>query len=350
MREYSLDEVRSALSYLNEDDRDTWVRAALMLKSSFGDDAFYIWDEWSERSDKYNIRSARNVWKSAKVGKLTVGTLIKDARTKGWQPGPAQDETDQQRAERAQRKLRHAEMAAKELEEQALYHQAVAEHCEQIWSRLYMTGASKYLGTKKINARGILFAREAFLSVIYKDRIATEIISEPAAVRKFLDDANEIPYEMRPFSFRHIKRGAFAVPMRDIDGKLWALQLIWPTGKKSFFYNQRKTGLMHVIGDIGTVHARGEAVICICEGYATGASIHMAMQLPVIVAFDAGNLMPVAMAARALFTGAKFLFCADNDSATEGNPGVTKATEAAQAISAMVCVPYFPIRSNGVAA
>lgn len=344
MREYSLDEVRSALSYLNEDDRDTWVRAALMLKSSFGDDAFYIWDEWSERSDKYQIRAARNVWKSAKVGKLTVGTLIKDARAKGWQPGPAQDETDQQRAERAQRKLRHAEMAARELEEQALYHQAIAEHCEQIWSRLYTTGASKYLGTKKINAHGILFAREAFLSVVYKDRIATETISEPAAIRKFLDDANAIQYELRPFSFRHIKRGAFAVPMRDIDGKLWALQLIWPTGKKSFFYNQRKTGLMHIIGSIGTDHANGIAVICICEGYATGGSIHAATGLTVIVAFDAGNLISVAQAVRAQYPSAKILFTADNDSATEGNPGVTKATEAAQAIGAMVCAPYFPIR------
>ena len=37
-------------------------------------------------------------------------------------------------------------------------------------------------------------------------------------------------------------------------------------------------------------------VILVCEGYATGASVHMATSLTTAVCFDAGNLLPVALA------------------------------------------------------
>ena len=37
-------------------------------------------------------------------------------------------------------------------------------------------------------------------------------------------------------------------------------------------------------------------IALIAEGYATAASLHEATGLPVIVAFDAGNLLPVAQA------------------------------------------------------
>ncbi len=54
-------------------------------------------------------------------------------------------------------------------------------------------------------------------------------------------------------------------------------------------------------------------VVLICEGYATGASLHEATGLPVMIAFDAGNLVMVAQIAQRQYPRAKILICADDD-------------------------------------
>lgn len=79
----------------------------------------------------------------------------------------------------------------------------------------------------------------------------------------------------------------------------------------------------------------------ICEGYATGASIHEATGHAVAVAFDSGNLKPVAEALRRKYPETKLIICADNDQWTEGNPGTTKAKEAAEAVGAAIVCPSF---------
>lgn len=336
MREYSLDEVREALSYLDYDDRESWVRAALMLKTSFGEDGFAMWDDWSAQYAKYDPKAARSVWKSGKAGKLTVGSLIHEAKQRGWQPGARRVETDADRAERERRRIAREALLQQEAAEQARYHDLVADHCAQLWELLAPTGSSKYLGAKRVMAHGIRFGRESFVSVIYKDRIAADIIRDRAEQKIFLDRANQIPYEDRTFSFRHIRRGCIAVPICDADNRIWNLQLIWPAGAKTFFYNGRKSGCFHLIGEITP-----RTPLVIVEGYATGASVFMATQFPVAVAIDAGNLLPVAQALRAQYPDIEFIFAADNDAATPGNPGITKAREAALAVGGKVCWPEF---------
>lgn len=59
------------------------------------------------------------------------------------------------------------------------------------------------------------------------------------------------------------------------------------------------------------------------------------------IAFNAGNLHPVAVALRAKYPDMELVLCADDDRNTEGNPGLTKATEAAQAVSGKLAVPTF---------
>ena len=49
----------------------------------------------------------------------------------------------------------------------------------------------------------------------------------------------------------------------------------------------------------------------------------------VIAAFNCGNLVAVAEQIRWKYPNAEILICGDNDHATEGNPGQTKAIEAA---------------------
>ena len=86
---------------------------------------------------------------------------------------------------------------------------------------------------------------------------------------------------------------------------------------------------------------RPNGTICVCEGFASGASIREATGHAVAVAFSAGNLTSVASALRMKFTKAKIILCADNDRFTVGNPGVTKAREAALAAHGYLAVPRF---------
>ena len=134
-------------------------------------------------------------------------------------------------------------------------------------------------------------------------------------------------------------RGALLVPIRDIDSILYGLQKIWRTGDggKYFELGTIVTGHFHVIGTMTR-----EAII-ICEGYATGASIYQATGLTVLVAFDAGNLNPVAEEVRKRRPTVKIMICADNDQWNDDgiNRGIKAATEAARAIGGSLAIPAF---------
>lgn len=125
------------------------------------------------------------------------------------------------------------------------------------------------------------------------------------------------------------------VPLRDTSGTLASLQTIYPDGSKRFLLGGRMRGCYHAIGTLG-------GALVVAEGYATGASIHEATGLPVAVAFNAGNLLPVARALRRKHHTLALLVAADDDWRTEGNPGMTAAQHAALAVGAGVVVPHFP--------
>ena len=70
--------------------------------------------------------------------------------------------------------------------------------------------------------------------------------------------------------------------------------------------NGRISGLFFAIGD-----PTYERVVC--EGYATGASIHEATGYCVHVAFNAGNLISVAKTIRQQHSESKIFIAADDD-------------------------------------
>jgi putative DNA primase/helicase len=125
------------------------------------------------------------------------------------------------------------------------------------------------------------------------------------------------------------------IPMR-AGGEIHSLQFIGPDGEKRFLTGGRVAGCYFSIGS-----PQGAAALCIAEGFATGATIHEATGYPVAVAFNAGNLGPVARAMRERFADIPLIICADDDAATEGNPGITKATEAAQSVGGLMAIPDF---------
>ena len=124
------------------------------------------------------------------------------------------------------------------------------------------------------------------------------------------------------------------IPVCDFAGTVHGLQYIDAAGEKRFKPGTAKAGHFFKIA--------GNDTLVVCEGYATGASIHQATGVTVLVAFDAGNLLAVAKAAREHYPDSIIIIAADDDHATTGNPGLTKATAAAQAVNGLLAVPVFP--------
>ena len=123
------------------------------------------------------------------------------------------------------------------------------------------------------------------------------------------------------------------IPALD-SGVLHSVQTIDTEGDKRFMPGGRVTGCYYPIG-------KPDGVLCIAEGFATGASIHEATGGAVAVAFNAGNLAAVATAMREKFPDIRLVLCADDDHRTPGNPGLTKATEAARAVGGLLAIPDF---------
>jgi putative DNA primase/helicase len=131
-----------------------------------------------------------------------------------------------------------------------------------------------------------------------------------------------------------INQGALVIPLHANDGDIHSLQFINADGSKMFLSGGRIKGCYFIIGE-------PQDIIYICEGYATGASIHEATGGAVVVAFNAGNLKAVAQFIRAKYPAIKLVLCADDDTS---KVGITKANEAARLVSASVVLPDF---SNG---
>ncbi|MGR0114151.1 AAA family ATPase [Ralstonia pseudosolanacearum] len=139
-------------------------------------------------------------------------------------------------------------------------------------------------------------------------------------------------------------RDALLIPLRDAGGELRSLQFIKPNGFKHFKTNGTVAGCYCALGG----KPGPDMPLLICEGWATACSLHEATCYPVAAAMNAGNLLAVAQALRAKLPDVPMIVCADDDSETPGNPGLTKAREVAQAIGALLAVPDFgPERPGG---
>ncbi len=297
---------RIALGYVQPDDRETWRQAGMALKAEFGEEGFALWSEWSQAAQNYNGKDARDVWKSFKGGKITINTLFHLAKQGGFDPR-AHRAKPVDPAERERQREARAAREATELAALAEKQQAASTLAESIWSTAEPAPADHpYLVRKRIAADELR---------IYRGSMCIGTASCD---------------------------GALLIPARDVDGKLWTLEFILTDGQKRYLPNGRKSGCFALIG--GAV----SSTLLIGEGYATCATLAAATGYPAAVAFDAGNLHSVATALRGRYPEARIAMCADDDHTTNGNPGVTKARAAAEAIAGLVAVPDFgPSRPTG---
>ncbi len=94
----NLQQATSALAHISSQDRDTWVRHGMALKSEFGEDARDAWMDWSGESANFNESSARSVWRSFKGHGITIASLYKEARQNGWRDDGCRTPDPQQSA------------------------------------------------------------------------------------------------------------------------------------------------------------------------------------------------------------------------------------------------------------
>lgn len=142
------------------------------------------------------------------------------------------------------------------------------------------------------------------------------------------------------------------VPIRSMDrgNHIRSLQRILADGTKLFLEDGEVEGCRTTINSGQLVP---EGTIYLCEGWATGMAIHTVTGEPVVVAFNASNLVPVAEALHrryaARFPRLRFVIAADNDRWTkcwldgeEGvNPGYRWAKKAVGESRWEVAVPDF---------
>jgi putative DNA primase/helicase len=304
---------RAALSHLSPDvDRDTWVKFGMCVKHEFGDDGFEIWDEWSAKGSNYTASHAKSAWKSIKAdGGRTISTLFFEAKAAGWKDTSARKVPT--KAEIEARKAAAAERARQAAEQEAAQHARAAEQAQAIWDAATPCEAHPYLERKGVPAHGLRVGR-------------WEVVRESTGDVVMVSDT------------------ALLIPIRDRQRKIWSLQAIFPNAKntlrrdKDYLAGGAKAGNFFPVGG-KPLQRDGKPVFVLGEGYATCASVHAATGHLVLVCFDTSNLLRVAQALRDAQPEAVIVFAADNDTQTEGNPGVTVARRAAKAVGGLVAAP-----------
>ncbi|MEA9997198.1 toprim domain-containing protein [Pseudomonas sp. 10B1] len=121
------------------------------------------------------------------------------------------------------------------------------------------------------------------------------------------------------------------------NGQLVNLQRIDPHGGKRFLAGGKVSASYSTFSTVTP-----DRPLYVCEGWATGATLHEDGGHTVAAAMNAGNLKPVALALRAKYPQQKIIIAGDDDRQTRGNPGRVAAIAAALAIDAQVVFPDWP--------
>jgi putative DNA primase/helicase len=152
--------------------------------------------------------------------------------------------------------------------------------------------------------------------------------------------------KIRPYIGRVDRFDNFLIPICSLDGMLMSLQFISPEGNKRFKSDAPLKGHAALIGDF-----HNASVVLICEGYATGCSLHEASGMPVVVAFNAGNLAIVSKAIAKSHPKNRLVICADNDHQTQKktgvNVGLDKARLVSEQLNATLIWPQFQPDNHG---
>ncbi|ONG37679.1 hypothetical protein BKE30_14030 [Alkanindiges hydrocarboniclasticus] len=221
-----------------------------------------------------------------------------------------------------------------------------------------------YLEHKQANAYGIYIASRTL-------KIVKELEKDPSKIHQYLPN------------------GSLVIPAYNLTGEFQSFQFISEAKQKGapelilswhgFTYNkEQKTINEYLIRQIqqrkfiksfrseapksGSVFILGEGiaqaeVILLCEGYATGATLHHCTGQTTLVCFDIENLCVIARQLRALYPHKTIYICSDNDHLKpreldhQGKPkinvGLTRGLAASHEINSLAIMPIFPFDTYG---
>ncbi len=162
--------------------------------------------------------------------------------------------------------------------------------------------------------------------------IWTNLASDPAPRDHPYLKAKDIPP-----GIARICKGSLVLPITNGNGVVVSLQYIQPDGSKLMLKGGRKKGCF-----IPVMITKDRSRIILTEGWATAVTVSMTETAMVVSAIDAGNLLPVALMMRSRYPDAEIIIAGDDDRLTPGNPGRTKANEAAHAVGGLVAFPEWP--------
>lgn len=80
---FAAHDLRSALTAMRSDDRDTWIRMGHALKG-LGNQGRALWLEWSQTSDKYDPADAARTWDSFRPERTGYQAVFAEAQRHGW--------------------------------------------------------------------------------------------------------------------------------------------------------------------------------------------------------------------------------------------------------------------------
>ena len=133
-------------------------------------------------------------------------------------------------------------------------------------------------------------------------------------------------------------KGNLLVPLFDIDGKLWNIQEIHADGFRPYLKGARLNECFYIIGEI----TQPNQIVCMAEGYATGASIYEATGRTTILSFQSGNTDKVGIAIRTKYPDLQLVYCTDDDSHSEPpDAGLKASNKAVAATGGIIVLPKF---------
>lgn len=268
-----IDRIRTALSHIDAHDRAIWVRMAMAVKSELGEEGFVIWDEWSKQAKNYQIKTAKSVWKGiTPAGGVTIASLFALAIQQGYRP----ENSHQQISKEEQAKVEARRLATHT--EHAVFigrrRQAASSRASKMWADSKGDSANH----PYVQAKGI----QPFGAAVLGNTLLLPLLHDETLVN---------------------------------------LQLINTDGRKRFLAGGQVTGASLTLGSIANA-----STVLLCEGWATGCTLHQASALPVIVAFNAHNLVTVAkQMASTLPAEVAILICGDHDESGTGQQAAQQA-------------------------
>ena len=140
------------------------------------------------------------------------------------------------------------------------------------------------------------------------------------------EEVEKHPYlekkQVLSYNLRKDKHDNLVIPLKDGQGTIVGLQYISDEGEKRFLTGSKKSGSFFLLGR--EIFNASDS-LNYAEGYATAASIYADRSQPVVVAFDAYNLIKVAEVMYKYFPNHKHIFVADNDDSNTGENEAKKA-------------------------